>query len=175
MCCLCHRPICVCIHNYGLVCTQTLLPVRGWVWRLILPRSFLRAGMLPSLLMRERTQHQPTSIQVLLMAGTFENWSSTWPIVLKVWKRNLNTMAFQQETSEQGYSQSPFLTWPEGSGVQTTYGAEQLAFLGTRQKLLIDELTDVYLPHLSVFSPLDRRSYNSLQSLSNLHHRLAAI
>ena len=79
MCCLCHRPICVCIHNYGLVCTQTLLPVRGWIRGLILLRSFLRAGMLPSLLMRERTQHQPTSIRVLLMAGTFENWSSTWP------------------------------------------------------------------------------------------------
>ena len=148
MCCLCHRPICVCIHNYGLVCTH-LLAVWGRVWRLILPRSFLRAGMLPSLLMRERTQHQPTSIRVLLMAGTFENWSSTWPIVLKVWKQNLNTMEFQQETSEQGYSQSPFLTRPEGSGVQTTYGAEQLAVLGTQQKYwLMNWLMYIFLTFL---------------------------
>jgi len=59
--------------------------LRGRVWGNTLPGSVLSAGMLPSVLMRERTSLQPTSVQVRLMTGSeymvehrsFENWSST--------------------------------------------------------------------------------------------------
>ena len=50
----------------------------------------------------------------------FENWSSTWAIMLKILKgslQNSETMAIQLHTSEQDYSR-PFLVWPEESGVQ---------------------------------------------------------
>jgi len=58
---------------------------RGRVWGKTLPGSVLSAGMLPSVLMRERTSLQPTSVRVRLMAGSeytvehrnLENWSST--------------------------------------------------------------------------------------------------
>jgi len=71
--------------------------LRGRVWGETLPRSVLSAGMLPSVLMRERTSLQPTSVRVRLMTGSqytvdnrnLENWSSAWPIALNlgIWKR----------------------------------------------------------------------------------------
>ena len=68
---------------------------RGRVWGKTLPGSVLSAGMPPSVLMREWTSLQPISVRVRLMTGSeytvehrnFENWSSTWPIMLKIWKR----------------------------------------------------------------------------------------
>ena len=68
---------------------------RGRVWGKTLPGSVLSTGMLPSVLMRERTSLQPTSVRVRLITGSeytvehrnFENWSSIWPIALKIWKR----------------------------------------------------------------------------------------
>jgi len=68
---------------------------RGRVWGKTLPGSVLSTEMPPSVLMRERTSLQPTSVRVRLMTGSeytvehrnFENWSSAWPIALKIWKR----------------------------------------------------------------------------------------
>ena len=68
---------------------------RGRVWGKTLPGSVLSAGMPPSVLMREWTSFQPTSVRVRLMTGSeytvehrnFENWSSTCPIALKIWRR----------------------------------------------------------------------------------------
>ena len=67
----------------------------GRVWKIPMPRSVLRVGMLPNVLMRGRMSVQPISIQVRLMTGSkytvehrnFENWSSKRPIILKIWKR----------------------------------------------------------------------------------------
>ena len=71
--------------------------LRGRVWGKTLPRSVLSAGMLLSVLMREGTLLQPTSVRVRLMTGSeytvehrnFENWSSAWPIALKIWKEEI--------------------------------------------------------------------------------------
>ena len=49
----------------------------------------------------------------------FENWSSTWPIALKIWKgslQNLKIVALKQDTSEQGYSPDPFSHGQKGLG-----------------------------------------------------------
>jgi len=64
----------------------------GRVWQITMPGSVLTVGMLPHVLMRERTSVQPISVQVGLMTGSkytvehrnFENWSSEGPIVLKI-------------------------------------------------------------------------------------------
>ena len=69
--------------------------LRGRIWGKTLPGSVLSAGMLLSVLMREQASLQPTSVRVKLMTGSeytvehrkFENWNSTWPIALKIWKR----------------------------------------------------------------------------------------
>ena len=77
---------------------------------------------------------QPTSVRVLLMTGSkytverrdFENWSSTWPIVLKIWKwslQDLKAVAFQQDTSRQGYSPDPSSYGQKGLGSKLWYGS----------------------------------------------------
>jgi len=42
----------------------------GRVWKITMPRSVLTAGMLPHVLMRERTSVQPISVRVKLMTGS---------------------------------------------------------------------------------------------------------
>ena len=67
----------------------------GRVWQITMPGSVLTVGMLPVVLMKERTSVQPTSVRVRIMTGNkytvkhrnFENWSCKGPIVLKIWKR----------------------------------------------------------------------------------------
>jgi len=107
---------------------------RGRVWGKTLPGSVLSTEMPPSVLMRERTSLQPTSVWVRLMTGSkymvhvehrnFEYWSSAWPITLKIWKRKSvaefrnRAAAFQLDTSGQGFSPDP--SSRDGSWVQTT-------------------------------------------------------
>ena len=43
MCCLCHRPISVCIHMDQCELTQTLLTPRGRVWGLIFTEKFFES------------------------------------------------------------------------------------------------------------------------------------
>ena len=94
----------------------------GMVWGKTLPGSVLSTGMPPSVLMREL---QPTSVRVRLMTGSectvehrnFENWSSTWPITLEIWKRKF------AEFRSRGIPARHFQArlFHVGSGVQTRF------------------------------------------------------
>ena len=110
-----------------VVWTQNLLATWWRIWGKTLIRIVLSTEMLPSVLMGKRMPHQPTSVWVLLMTGSeytvehrnFENWNSTWPIALKIWKRswqNLKTVSFQQDTSKLGYSPDPSPWGQKGLG-----------------------------------------------------------
>jgi len=94
-----------------------------------MPGSVLTVGMLPDVLIRERTSVQPTSVRVRLMTGNkytvehrnFENWSSKDE---SCWRSergsllNSETVAFQLDSSEQGYFPDPS-SLRGGSGNET--------------------------------------------------------
>ena len=104
-----HKQLC---HGLHRIYVYGMLPWPVWttdpsgcarkVLGKTLPGSILSTGMLLLVLMRERTPLQPT-----------------WPIALKIWKGsslNSETMAFQQDTSEQGYFPDPSFCVQKGLG-----------------------------------------------------------